>query len=230
MFMQMPGFANIPGAPRPMPGAAMAGPSMPVRNSSPTPSPSFSPSPAPTPAATPASTPTVSSSPSPSPPVSATPNVPEPVESSSSEGIKIADPDIILFEQDSVPLEVMTDLIFEDIGGTEILNIARTDLVNGQSVIYAPIKNLAQIYLKYNPQNILSVQETTGEIFNNFSIKLTRHIPYVGNGPNGRNVYMDPVTGDIVIDVINLKRDERVEIQTANTGMTFNDTIYIEES
>ena len=208
-----------------MPGIGPSKPYMPYINPSPPPPPA-----PPTTSANPSSTPTVSPTPEPPTPVEPTPPVPDPVESSSSEGIKIADPDIIIFEQDSVPIEVMTDLIFEDIGGTEILNIARTDLVNGQSVIYAPIKNLAQIYLKYNPQNILSVQETTGEIFNNFSIKIARHIPYVGNGPNGRNVYMDPVTGDIVIDVVNLKRDERVEIQTANTGTTFNDTIYIEES
>lgn len=162
--------------------------------------------------------------------IGATPETPMPVASSSSGGIKVADPDVILFNSDNIPVEVMTDLIFEDIGGTEILNIARTDLVNGQSVIYAPIKNLAQIYLKYNPQNILSLQETTGEIFDNFPIKLGRHVPSVGNGPNGRNVYMNPVNGNIVIDVINIERNEQVEIQIANTGSTFNDTIYTEES
>lgn len=162
--------------------------------------------------------------------VNATPNTPNPIASTSSGGIKIADPDIILFDNDLVPIEVMSDLIFEDIGGTEILNIARTDLVNGQSVIYAPIKNLAQIYLKYNPQNILSVQETTGEIFENFPIKLKRHVPAVGNGPNGNNVYINPLNGNIVVDVINIDRNEQVEIQVANTGNTFDDTIYTEES
>jgi len=162
--------------------------------------------------------------------VSATPNNPDIVATTSNTGIKIADPDIILFNNDNIPVEVMADLIFEDIGGTEILNIARTDLVNGQSVIYAPIKNLAQIYLKYNPQNILSLQETTGEIFDNFPIKLGRHVPSVGNGPNGRNVYMNPINGNIVVDVINIERNEQVEIQIANTGSTFDDTIYTEES
>lgn len=162
--------------------------------------------------------------------VSATPDSPTPASSSSSGGIKIADPDIILFDQDLVPIEVMSDLIFEEIGGTEILNIARNDLVNGQSVIYAPIKNLAQIYLKYNPQNILSVQETAGEIFENFPIKLARHIPTVGNGPEGRNVYVDPLNGNIVVDVINIERNEQVEVQVADQASTFNDTIYIEES
>lgn len=162
--------------------------------------------------------------------VSAVPNTPTPVSSTSNTGIKIADPDVILFNNDQIPIEVMSDLIFEDIGGTEILNIARTDLVNGQSVVYAPIKNLAQIYLKYNPQNILSLQETTGEVFENFPIKLGIHVPSVGNGPNGNNVYLNPNNGNIVIDVININRNEQVEIQIANSGNTFNDTIYIEES
>lgn len=162
--------------------------------------------------------------------VSSTPDTPNPVAATSSGGIRVADPDIILFDNDVVPIEVMSDLIFENIGGTEILNIARTDLVNGQSVVYAPIKNLAQIYLKYNPQNILSLQETTGEIFDNFSIKLGIHVPAVGNGPNGNNVYFNPLNGNIIVDVININRNEQVEIQVARTGSTFDDTIYTEES
>ena len=57
--------------------------------------------------------------------------------------------DLILFNNEAMPIELMTDLIFEDIGGHEIINIARTDTINGQTVIYQPIKNLTSIQQNY---------------------------------------------------------------------------------
>lgn len=160
--------------------------------------------------------------------VSAVPNLPEPVASTSTAGVKVADPDIILFDSESIPVDIMTDLIFENIGGQEIINISRTDLVNGQSVIYSPIKNLSQVYLRYNPQNILALQETSDSIFNSFPIKFVNHVPAVGSGPDGKYVYIDPTTANIVIEAINLKSDYQIEIQVASSVKTLNDTIYLE--
>lgn len=160
--------------------------------------------------------------------VSATPNSPESVASTSNNGIRIADPDIIIFDPDLVPIEVMTDLVFENIGGQEIINIARTDLVNGQDVIHSPIKNLAQVFLRYNPQNILALQDTSDSIFNGFPIKYADHVPSVGSGPNGNYVYIDQTTGDIVVEAINLRPGYQIEIQVASSINTLDDTIYIE--
>lgn len=160
--------------------------------------------------------------------VNALPNLPQPVASSASTGIKIADPDVILLSDDALDTETMADLIFENIGGQEILNIARTDLVNGQNVVYSPIKNLAQIYLKYNPQNIVALQDTSDSIFNSFPIKLANHIPGTGNGPDGAYVYVNPDNGNLVVEAINLRSDYQIEIQVASSLSTLDDTIYIE--
>jgi hypothetical protein len=62
--------------------------------------------------------------------------------SANTSSIKIATPDIMIGKDEVVPIETMTNLIFEDIGGQEIINISRADLVNGQKVVYQPIKNL----------------------------------------------------------------------------------------
>jgi hypothetical protein len=159
----------------------------------------------------------------------ATPNVPVITQSTSFTGVKIATKDIILYPDETVPIEVMTDLIFEDIGGQEIINIARNDIINGQSVIYQPIKNLTSLYFQYNPQNILALQDTSEEFFKKFSIKLENTVPNVGTGPNGETVYIDPETGNLVINVINLNSDEQVEIEILKQGSVFNDTIYGEE-
>ena len=158
--------------------------------------------------------------------VEPTPNLPTLVETKVNDGIKIATPDILILEEDIVPIEVMSDLLFEDIGAEELINIARHDIVNGQNVIYQPIKNLTGIYLQYNPQNVLSLQNTADKFFKNFPIKFENKIPDIGNGPNGEIIYIDQATGNLIINVINLADDEQVEVQMLGSGSLFSDTIY----
>lgn len=139
---------------------------------------------------------------------------------------KVATPDLILFNNEQVPIELMTDLIFENIGSQEIINIARNDMLNGTDVLYQPIKNITSLRYQYNPQNILGLQDNTNTYFKNFSIKLEDKIPNEGNGPYGSPVYIDPDTGNIIIDVINLNNDEQIEVQILNSGSILNGTIY----
>ena len=110
--------------------------------------------------------------------------------------------------------------MFENVGGQEILSIARYDTVNGQEVSYQPIQNLNIIQQTYNPNNILRLQKTSNRIFANFSIKLDNKIPFVGNGPNGENVYLNN-EGGITIDLVNLASDEQVEIQIVQGGTIY---------
>jgi len=158
--------------------------------------------------------------------VDANPNVPTVTTSSSDSGVKIPTKDIILYNDESTPIEVMSDLIFENIGGQEIINIARNDIINGQTVVYQPIKNLTSLNFQYNPQNILSLQNTSDEYFKKFPIKLEDKIPNVGTGPNGETVYIEASTGNLIINVINLANDEQVEVQVLSSGAIFSDTIY----
>jgi hypothetical protein len=149
--------------------------------------------------------------------------------------VKIATPDLILMPDESVPIEIMTDLVFEDIGGHELINISRSDLVNGQDVIYKPIKNLSSIFFQYNPQNILALQKTSESYFRNFPIKLGDRVPDCGTGytvvdgnevPNCKIVYCYPVDGNIIINVINMGKEEQVEVQILQQGIVLSDTIY----
>jgi hypothetical protein len=156
----------------------------------------------------------------------ATPEAPKPQAGKEAPSIKVATPDLVLFDNASVPVEVMSDLIFENIGGQELINISRNDMVNGQDVVYQPIKNLTALYLQYNPQNVLALQNTSATYFKNFPIKLENKIPNVGTGPNGEIVYLEEETGNIIINVINLEKDEVVEIQILNSGSILDGTIY----
>jgi hypothetical protein len=135
--------------------------------------------------------------------------------------VKTAPIDTVLFNDDQVPIEVMSDLIFEDIGGHELINIARNDIINGQDISYQPIKNLTSVQQQYNPNNILSVQSTSDKYFSNFAIKLENKVPNVGNGPFGSNVYLDTITGSLIIEAINLEADEQIEVE-----ITLSGTIY----
>ena len=165
--------------------------------------------------------------------------------------VKIATPDLILFDEEKMEADNMTDLVFEDIGGYELATISRHDLVNGQKVIYAPIKNLTDLYLQYNPNNVLRLQ-SSDSYFKSLSLSIFDRLPVCGTGyditppppppdnpgyierdktkwiktPNCKAVYIDPISGDLVINLINMKKNEQVEVQVLTDGEVFSDTIY----
>jgi hypothetical protein len=158
--------------------------------------------------------------------VAATPITPAPaitptVNQSVTQSIKTATPDIILFDDDLVPINIMTDLVFENIGGQELINIGRNDIINGQNVVYQPIKNLSLIQQQYNPNNIIGIQETSDKYFAGFSIKFESKIPDYPNEPDRENVYMDTVNGNIVIELISILPDEQVEVQIITSGTIY---------
>jgi len=160
----------------------------------------------------------------PSASITATPPAPEPEMFSaamfSAPPVKTATLDIILFDEESVSTDGMFDQIFENIGGQELISITRSDIVNGQKISYQPIKNLSAIQQRYNPNNILSLQQTADKFFAGFSIKLEDKIPETGNGTNGENIYLN-ATGDLIIELINVNPDEQVETQISVSGTIY---------
>ena len=136
---------------------------------------------------------------------------------------KTAPIDTVLFDEERVPVSVMESLILENIGGHELINIARNDTINGQTVIYQPIKNLSTIQQQYNPNNILALQNTSDKYFSNFSIKLETKLPNEGDGggPDGAYVYIEQDTGDLIIELINLEPDEQIEVQISLSGTIY---------
>jgi hypothetical protein len=134
---------------------------------------------------------------------------------------KTAPIDTILFDDQSISPEIMADLVFEDIGGHELLSISRNDIINGQPVSYSPIKNLGLVQQRYNPNNILGLQSTSDKYFANFAIKFDEKVPLQGNGVNGLNVYIEEATGDLIIETINMNSDEQIEVQVAINGTIY---------
>jgi hypothetical protein len=157
--------------------------------------------------------------------ISATPLTPSTiglaVSSNNINPVLTAPIDTILFNDDSVPVEIMADLIFENIGGQELINIARNDTVNGQTILYQPIKNLTAVQQQYNPNNIVSLQSTSDKYFANFPIKLENKIPDPGTGPNNSYVYLDSTTGNLIIEAVNLEIDEQIEVEVTVSGTIY---------
>ena len=137
--------------------------------------------------------------------------------------IKTAQPDIILFDDEQIPAEIMTNLVLENIGGQELISIARHDTINGQKVIYQPIKDLQLIQQRNNPNNVINLQQTEKQYFSGFPIDLSTKLPEQGSGLgiNGDNFAIN-VLGGIIVEFINLKDDERVEIQIIQNDILYS--------
>ena len=162
--------------------------------------------------------------------VDATPNIPAAAATSLGNSVKPATPDLIQFNDADIPIEYMTDLLFESVGGQEIISISRNDIVNGQQIKYSPIKNISQVGVNYNPQNIFSITDTTSSYFNNYSINFDEKVPEVGPEEVANQVkevvYVDETNGDIVVNVINMRTGEQVEINVVNSVNQVSDILY----
>ena len=162
--------------------------------------------------------------------VDAVPNIPVPVPAVSNQDIKVATPDLIQFGDDQVPVEYMTDLLFEQVGAQEIMSISRNDIVNGQPVLYRPIKNIPQINASFNPLNIFASIDDNNAYFKNFPIAFEDRVPELGADTAKSEVidvaYIDKTNGNVVLQIINMLVDDQVEVQVLSSGEPVGDIIY----
>lgn len=137
-------------------------------------------------------------------PIVPSPPPPPPI----TKGIKQATPDIIVFDEESIDPGFIVESFFEEFGGTELINISRADLINGDRVTYSPIVNLSEIYRKYNSNNIISISQYQ-ETPTKYGIDL------VSRGMN--EPYFDD-SGNLVIEIDFVKNDESIEVEFAVSG------------
>lgn len=147
----------------------------------------------------------------PAKPVSATPILPVPkTVSGDITYVKQAPRDTIVFDEASISSNQLLDLFFEDVGGIELANLSRSDLIDGQESNYAPIKNLSSLKRRFNPNNIIANFSSINTYFSRFGIDLLR-----------RNIYypiIDEDTGDLIIEIEDVFEDEEIEVQILSSG------------
>lgn len=124
-------------------------------------------------------------------------------------GVKQADPDTIIIGDEPVGAQVIQELLYEDIGGIELINISRSDIIDGQNVVYNPIKNLDSIRKRYNPGNIIPISSNTDSFFDKFGINIILRTPYLP--------YFDD-DGNLVIEIGEVRDDELIEVQIDTSG------------
>lgn len=138
--------------------------------------------------------------------------------------VKIATSNLFIFDDSTMSVESMADLIFEDIGGHEIIGIARNDMtyaLGGEIEPNQTIKNLADLSKTYNPQNILAIQDTADKIFGVYPLKFYEYVPLVSN-------QIDYSTNNLIISAtgIDTNNKELIEVEVLTSGNVFDATIY----
>lgn len=155
--------------------------------------------------------------------VDAVPNVPITPASAkiSVAGIKAATPDVILEDQ-SVPVDVISGLMFESIGGQELISIARSDLTSSNISSKSMISNINYINGKYSSSTLFTLPGGINSYFNNFQKDFNYFVPEDGSADDGSRIYLDS-DGNIVIDVVNLGTNDVVDVQLLNIGTVESD-------
>lgn len=187
-----------------------------VKQNTPTPTPSPAPTPTPTPTPTPAPSPTPSPTPTPAPAPNPPPPPPPPIPPSpwdttnayiAPTGVKQASPDIIIFDE-AIDPEFLTEAFFQEFGGTELINVSRYDLINGDKVSYSPIVNLSNLRQSFNPNNIIAIgayqENPTRYGIDLFSRGIVE--PYFDKN------------GNLIIEIDDVRPDESIEVEVASDG------------
>lgn len=161
---------------------------------------------------------------------SAVPNIPFGQYARSSSDIKSATPDIIIEDPSEIPIELIQQLVFEDIGSQELLLLARHDNLSGQNVAYRTISNLQDVAIKYGPETLLYASESFKDYFKNFGILLESVVPEIledGQVINAApNMYVNQSDGSVTIEFKDFRAGYEVELEIVESSNVFDDTIY----
>jgi hypothetical protein len=140
-----------------------------------------------------------------------------------SRGVKVATPETYELYPTSPEKIVAAQIFLEMLGGNELIELSRHDLINGLNTKYQPIKDAQIIATQFNAFNIIPLQDTLPNYMDNFPIRLEERIPNFAEGES--NVTID-ANGIITIELINLRPDETVEVEILYQGEILSDTIY----
>ena len=128
--------------------------------------------------------------------------------------------DVVNFVQQRFSIEGITNLLFEEIGGIELISMVRRDTVEGQNPYYTVISNLSNIKKEFDPTQIISRQKPNQSFFDIFAIDINTKIPnnlYLEKNNLSNFFYVD-TNGDFIIELDNMIADEVVELEIAQGG------------
>lgn len=107
--------------------------------------------------------------------------------------VQAADPDIVLVSPAALPVDVQSQLILSEIGGTELIQIERHDTVNGQRVLYQPVVDMNE----FSSNHRIPTGQTLAGFKNSFSIDLDRFVPESGG------MFFDEQSEQVIVALTN---------------------------
>ena len=157
--------------------------------------------------------------------LSATVSIPEPPAPQPTQSIPVKVPsrDVVNLVDPGIDAATIQNLLFENIGATELIKFTRHDTVDGINPYYNIISNLSEIKRKYDPSSLISLQKPESSYFDRYTIKLDTKIPdqtYLNENNLTDYVYVD-TNGDMVIELTNLASDEIIEVQIDTSGTIY---------
>lgn len=128
------------------------------------------------------------------------------------ESVRMPDPSIVKYNEDAVPQEMITALLFEDVGGIELATISRHDIIDGIDVSYSIVGNITDILDMFNSNNIISGFEDRDTYFNQYPIDIGILIQDVSINDDG----------DLVIEFSDLSQEDNVEVSFLADGTMYS--------
>ena len=94
-----------------------------------------------------------------------------------SRAVKVATPETYELYPTSLSAVAGAQMFLELLGGNELIEISRHDLINGYGIKNQPIKDAQIIATQFNAFNIIPLQDTLPNYLDNFPIKLEEKLP-----------------------------------------------------
>jgi hypothetical protein len=105
--------------------------------------------------------------------------------------------------------DYIAERFFEELGGTELINLSRHDLIDGVQVSYNPIANLSKLRQRFNPNNIIATDALSDSEFARSSIDLVSR---------GMNIPLFNSSGNLIVEVDIIRSEENIEVEISQSG------------
>lgn len=141
--------------------------------------------------------------------------------------VRIPDRDVLEFNKNEISPSGIASLLFEAVGGTEIISLVRRDTIEGQNPYYTLISNLSSIRKQFEPTQLIARQKPNQTIFDLYPIDISRKIPSADSlrAKKLQNFFYIDTNGDLVVELDNMFGDEIIQLEIAGSGTIVSESL-----
>jgi hypothetical protein len=144
--------------------------------------------------------------------------------------IKLATDNLLAFKPDTIDAEATANMLFQSIGGIELLEYSRSDMIyniDNQALPYQVFSDLSALQSKYSPKSLSGLQDAIGDSLTAFPLDISKYIPlvptrafYVYVEDNVASANLD----NLIIEVIGItdKSSETVQVEVMNSSEVYS--------